>query len=82
MSERYGALDAYLLAIVPILEVSFASVVYPFHGTGGYSEPAWWLLASFTLQVSVIGLSARRRYLVWSDGEFKPARPDSGNCPS
>lgn len=37
------------------------------------SEPAWWLIALFTLNGMVIWLFSQGRYLVWKDGELRPA---------
>jgi NhaA family Na+:H+ antiporter len=36
-------------------------------------DPAWWLVGLFTLQGFVIWLFSHRRYLVYKDGELKPA---------
>ncbi len=64
---------AFILATAAILVVSCTTLGYAAEGSGGHGDPAWWLIGLFTLQGFVIWLFARRRYLVWSDGELKPA---------
>lgn len=62
----------FVATIAIALVAGFASV-----GQGAddaqHREPAWWLIGLFTLQGVVIWLFARRRYLVWQNGELKPA---------
>ncbi len=62
-----------ILAAAPLLAILFATVGHASDGTGEHGDSAWWLVLLFTLQGIVIWLFARRRYLVWKDGELKPA---------
>ncbi len=56
-------------AFVALESTAFASE----DAHGVEAEPAWWLIALFTLNGLVIWFFARRRYLVWKDGQLKPA---------
>jgi NhaA family Na+:H+ antiporter len=62
-----------ILAAAPLLAMLFVAVGHASESTGNHGETAWWLVGLFTLQGVVIWLFARRRYLVWRDGELKPA---------
>lgn len=53
--------------------LSQAASAPPSVGATEAGHSAWWLILLFTLQGVVIWLFARRRYLVWKDGELRPA---------